>query len=125
MSHNISAPDNLVISDQLARNMTLKSGQVLTRGAALGRITSGGQVKQLDSTQSDGSQTPYGVLAEDCDATDGDTNCLVYVRGVFNDRSVGFVTGQVAATFYDGFRDVGIYLKGSASLETVFPEGES
>ena len=104
--------DNLVLGkDIISDSGTLVSGQKLTRGAALGKITTGGKLTQLDSTKADGSQTPYAILAADCDASAGDHVCAVYKFGEFSSGHVGFTGTDTSATFKEGFRDVGIYLK--------------
>jgi len=106
------AYDNLLVgSDFVTDTGTLVSGQTLKRGAALGKITTGGKLTQLDSTKSDGSQTPYAILAADCDASGGDKSCALYKFGEFSSGHVGFTGSDTAATHKEGFRDVGIYLK--------------
>ncbi len=107
--------DTLVAGDKhiVTDRATLISGQNLTRGAALGKITASGKLTQLDSGASDGSENPYALLTEDCDASKTDTTCTIYLEGEFNENEVGFVTGDTAATFFDAFRDLGIILKNS------------
>ena len=90
---------------------TLVSGQNLARGAALGLITASGKLKQLDSSAVDGSAVPFAILAATTNASSADTVCPIYVFGEFNAAALGLVSGQTAASFKAGFRDVGIYLK--------------
>ena len=62
-------------------NATLISGQNLTAGFVLGKITTGGKLTRCAHAAVDGSQTAYAILAADCDASAGDTTALVLVRG--------------------------------------------
>lgn len=104
--------DNLLVGEDFITDAgTLVSGQNLKRGAALGKLTATGKLTQLDSTKSDGSQTPYAILSADCDASAGDKACSLYKFGEFSSAHVGFAGTDTAAAFKDGFRDVGIYLK--------------
>jgi len=80
-------------SESWAEKETLVSGQTLLRGAVLGRITTGGKMTLALSASSDGSQTPVAVLAEDCDASGGDKECMVYKAGCFNESALTLGTG--------------------------------
>lgn len=93
---------------------TLLSGQDLTRGALLGKITasgaSQGKLKQCDSANSDGSETPYAILVEDSDASGGDKVVDVYKTGSFSGAKIGLVTGDDIDDFKDTLRDLGIMI---------------
>lgn len=58
----------------------------------------------------DGSQTPVMVLAEDTDASAGDTPTLAYVRGDLNPRALIYGTGHNADTVAEPLRARGITL---------------
>ena len=105
-------PDRLVISldDVVSRKITLLSGQNLTRGAVLGKITASGKYTLSASASSDGSQTPDSILADDCDASAGDKEALAYFRGQFNDAAVALGTGHTVASILEGLRGKGIDL---------------
>jgi hypothetical protein len=106
--------DNLLIGDDsVTDSATLVTGQNLKRGAALGKVTASGKLAQLDSTKSDGTQTPYAILAVDMDATSADKTVPVYKFGEFNQAAVTFTGSDTYATHKEGFRDVGIFLKGT------------
>ena len=108
--------DGLLASDDyITDSGTLVSGQNLKRGAALGKITASGKLAQLDSTKSDGTQTPFAILAADVDASAGDKACPLYVFGAFNQAAVGFTGSDTYATHKNNFRDVGIFLKSAIS----------
>lgn len=108
-SFNASAgthtPDHLHAGDFPIRTLgvTLVSGQNLTRGALVGIITSSGKYKLSaltddDGSVTDGSATPVGILAEDCNASGGDKATLIYISGDFNTRAMTFGTGHTAAS---------------------------
>jgi hypothetical protein len=90
---------------------TLVSGQNLIRGALLGKITASGKLTLALSASSDGSQTPYAILAEDTNASAGDAACTIYTVGEFNPNAMTFGTGITAASAKDTLRDAGIILK--------------
>jgi hypothetical protein len=107
-------PDRLIagLTQIITENMTLLAGAALLRGSVVGRITASGKVTLSASAASDGSQVPYGILADDYDATAGDVpNAAVMVKGEFDIGSLTFGTGQTATTVHDALRDAGIYLK--------------
>jgi hypothetical protein len=104
--------DNLLLGDDyITDSETMASGQNLKSGAALAKLTSGGNLTQLVCGTSDGSETPFGILAADCDASLGAKVCPIYIFGEFNQDAVGFSGSDTYTTFKAGFRDVGIYLK--------------
>lgn len=114
MATETYSPDNLIAGDIALRadSVTIASSAALTRGAVLGKITASGKYILSASGAADGSETPFAILAEDCDASGGDvTNVPVYIRGDFNSNALSFGTGHTAATVKDALRDGGIYIK--------------
>ena len=109
------APDVLIAGSNVLTvtdgTQTLVSGQNLARGALLGKITSSGKLTLSLNAAADGSQTPYAILAEGCNASAGDAQCAVYLSGEFNANAVIFGTGQTVANTKDVLRDANIYLK--------------
>lgn len=108
------APDRLVAGQNVrlvADGGTLASGQNLTRGALLGKITASGALALSLAAASDGSEVPYAILAEDTDASAGDKVCTVYLAGEFNPNVMTFGTGHTASSVKDALRDAGIFLK--------------
>lgn len=97
-------PDNLDagIIPTLTRNVTVAAGQNISRGRAV-KITTG-KVSGLDT-----SETFYGIMQEDVDATAGDTMGAMYVYGALVESEVDFGTGN-ADEFRDAAQDRGIYL---------------
>jgi hypothetical protein len=67
----------------VAINGMLTMGQVLTKGTALGIVTSTGKYVAYASTNSDGSQTCVGILDRDVDASDKDHPITLFVMGFF------------------------------------------
>lgn len=87
------------------------TGDNLTRGALLGRVTADGKYKQSDDGAGDGSETPVAILAIDADASSEDQAVIVYVAGEFNENKVGFGTGKTADGVRNDLDALGIYLK--------------
>jgi hypothetical protein len=107
-------PDNLLAGDYpvVTDEVTIVTGQTLTRGAVLGKITASGKHALCDSTASDGSQAPVCVLAEDCDASAADkTGVPVYLSGAVAETSLAFGGTDTADTHRAALRDLNIYLK--------------
>lgn len=97
----------------LARKYTLKDGVSVVRGEVLGVDGSGFVLGSL-SGAGDGSQTPFGIAAEDADATDSpplDIQVNVYVRGTFNEHALTIGASHTVASIREGLRDKGIYLE--------------
>ena len=86
MSDVIYNPDNLIAGSHFpctTEVVTIKQGEVLKRGAVLGKDSDGKYLlSKTDAT--DGSEKPKRILMSDTDATDEDTNAVVYKSGVFN-----------------------------------------
>lgn len=93
-----------------ARKVTLVSGQNLVRGAVLGVITASGKYTLSLSAAADGSQAPDAILAEDCDASAGDAEALIYERGDFAESALTLGTGHTVASIRQGLRDKNITL---------------
>lgn len=110
-------PDDLHAGDFpiRTRKVTLASGQNLVRGALLGIITASGKATLSASASADGSQTPNCILCEDVDASDGDTDAMVYIAGDFNQDAITFGTGHTAASVREGLRNLNIYLHAPVS----------
>lgn len=109
--------DELIGSDAdniLARKYTLLAGGVVVRGQVVAVLDSGGKVVPSVTGGSDGSQTPFGIVAVDADAsgspsTDGEV--LVYVRGSFNEHKLILGASHTIASIREGLRDKGIFLE--------------
>ncbi|NKE43572.1 head decoration protein [Roseomonas frigidaquae] len=107
-------PDRLIagLTQPVHENGLLISGQNLARGAVVGKITASGKLTLSLSASSDGSQVPYGVLADACDATGGDlANCPILIAGEVNESALILGTGHTLASIRAGLRDKGIHLK--------------
>lgn len=107
-------PDNLVVGSlpTITNKETIVSGQDVSRGCVLGKITSGGKLTACDHTAQDGSATPYAVLVEDCDASLADkTNIAVYVLGCFNSDKLSFGGSSTISDLKAAMRLVGLYVQ--------------
>lgn len=61
-------------------------------------------------TADDGSNVPDLILAEDCDATAADKECLVYSTGTFVDAALTLGAGHTIASVREGLRAKSIHL---------------
>ena len=105
--------DRLVagLTQLVSETLPLVQGQVLPRGAVLGQITASKKLTLSVQAATDGSQVPYGILADDADASATDVLCGVYVKGEFNQNALTFGAGHTPQTVHDALRDGGIFLK--------------
>ena len=106
-------PDRLVagLTQLVSETGTLTGGQALPRGALVGRITASRKFTLSTAAATDGSQVPYGILLDFYDATAGDLECGVYIKGEFDPASITFGAGQTQAGVHDALRSMGIYFK--------------
>lgn len=114
IASDVYSPDDLFAGDNVepvTRDETIVSGQNLTRGTVLGKITASGKLAIVDDAQADGTEAPYAVLAEDTDASGGDKVAPVYMAGEFNEAALTFGGDDTAADHRDALRDLGIHLK--------------
>ena len=85
--------DNLFagqVQEPVAGTETITGSGTLVRGTVLGLITASGKLCIVNSANSDGSQTPYAILAEDVVATAGGVIGSVYYSGEFNVNALVF-----------------------------------
>ncbi len=107
--------DNLIAGDFpiVPGDGTILTGQTLVRGTVVAKDS--GNANKLIPVQSDHGTAsvhdPYGVLAEDVDATGGDVVTTVYQAGEFNEDSLVFGGTDTADTHRDALRDLSIFLK--------------
>lgn len=107
------AYDHLIAGDKPTRTqgVTLLTGQNLTRGAVLGRVTASGKYVLCDPAAADGSEVARGILVKDTDASGGDvTGTAMYTAGDFNENSLTIGGVGTADDIRDDLRDGGIYL---------------
>lgn len=109
-----SSPDLLIAGSNvgiITRDITLVSGQNLTRGAVLGKITASSKYTLSLAASSDGSQVPCAFLVHDTNATAGDQKTAIYESGEFNAAALTLGAGHTIASIRDGLRDLGLHLK--------------
>ena len=110
-------PDRLFAGEfpRADRKVTILSGQNITRGALLGRISASGKYILSLAGASDGSEVPDAILAEDVDASGGDKDGLIYQTGAFNEAAVTFGADGTGSHDADntrqGLRDKSIFLR--------------
>lgn len=103
-----TTPDALIANNAnllVHETITLISGQNLLRGAVLGKITASGKYNLSLSAAVDGSQTPFAILAEDCNAAAGDKVTVAYFRGDFMANKLILGTAHTLASIKQGLRD--------------------
>lgn len=106
-------PDRLIAGNAhllAGRSITILSGQVLARGAVLGKITASGKYVLSLAAAADGSQVPDLILAEDVNATGADASGIAYERGDFATTALTLGTGHTVASIRDVLRGKGITL---------------
>ena len=122
------ADDNLIAdnsADIIPWGVTLKAGAgVMRRGTVLGRITGKGTIdnpicKILDSGASDGSETPYGILADTVDTGDapavGGIAATAYRTGIFNGNALIFNGADTPDIFDAKLANIGIFVSYNVS----------
>ncbi len=102
-------PGDLLVNDYPVQTQpaTIASGQTLTRGAVMGRVTADDKYKLAASAAGDGSETPVAVLAVDVDASAGDVAASVYVSGGFDKDKLNFGVGVDTDAAEKAFRTSG------------------
>jgi len=99
-------PGGLIVGDfpVAIRHVTILSGQNLTRGSVLGRVTASDKYIESLSAAGDGSDTPAAILADDVDASAGDVIAAAYFAGEFAADQMSFGTGHDAASVETALR---------------------
>lgn len=96
----------------ITAGVTVASGAgVLVRGTVLGVITASGKCVKVDSTKTDGSQSPKYVLSNDVDATSADVVAVAYKTGVFRKASLLFGGTDTITTHEAALRLLSIFVK--------------
>ncbi len=106
--------DDLIAGDFpiITEDITILSGEVLTRGAVLGRVTASGKYKIVDDAQGDGTEIARAVLAQDVDASGGDELKIpVYFTGEFSTDKLTFGGGDVFGDHTDNMRALSMFQK--------------
>lgn len=103
----LAGPADLLVEQKV----TLVSGQNVTRGTVLGKITASGKYAANNSASADGSEAPVAIAADDCDASAADAECIVYVAGIFNETELVYGGADTADTVRAALHDLGIYLR--------------
>lgn len=91
------------------------SGQVLPRGAVLGKITASGKYVLALSAAVDGSQIPVAVAADSVDASAGDVTGGIYLSGELNANALTLGAGITLAAAISALRPLAIYIKVQAT----------
>lgn len=100
------------------RGETILSGEVVARGMVMGKITATGKLVEVDDTLANGAQNPYGVMANDVDATAGDKVGPVFIKGEFLEEKLTFGDNDTIDDHRVAMRDLGMLTK---SIEEESP----
>lgn len=105
-------PDGLLAADfpVVTRKVTILTGQNLTRGAVLGRVTASGKYILSLSDAIDGSQTPAAVLLQPADATAEDVEAIALFAGHVRAGALTIGANHTVATVRDALRAPGIHV---------------
>lgn len=90
-------------------SITVAQGQVLRKGAILGRNKAGLYVLS-EAGATDGSKEPLVILADDVDASDSAQAVTCYLSGQFNSKSLHFGAGHTPDSVAHKLRVLNIYL---------------
>jgi hypothetical protein len=102
--------DNLFAGSAEVITGSVVAGAKLTRGTVVGLISATEKAVAVDSTKADGSEKPYGIVAEDVEI---DKPAIVYLTGEFNQSALTFGGTDTAGTHKIALRNIGIFLKGN------------
>lgn len=113
----IYSPDQLIagIHQLVTSTVIVLAGQVLPRGAVLGRITASGKYVLALAAAADGSQVPTAIAADDINATAGDVTGGIYEAGEFNGAALTLGAGITLAAAAVVLRPLSIYIKNSVT----------
>jgi len=104
--------DNLIAGDYpiMCEAITIDKGQNLKRGSVLGKITEKDVYVLSSAGESDGSQNPMSILAQDVDGSDEPKSTFAYFSGQFNQDSLILGKDHTLSTIKDNLRSANIYL---------------
>ena len=94
----------------VTKEVTIASGQNLTKNSVLGKITASGKYILSLQAAVDGSEVADVILVDDTDASGGDKVASVYLTGDFREDKLVFGTGHSAATVEADLRLRSIFL---------------
>lgn len=77
----------------------------------MGRIGASGTYRLSLAAAVDGSEDPDAILAEACDATNGDAPAIAYFRGGFREAGLTLGTGHTIESVREVLRGKGIVMR--------------
>lgn len=107
-----NSPDNLIAGKFpiVEDGITVLTTQDLTRGTILA-LNGDSKAVPCDKDAADGTEDPYGILAEDTDTTGGDKVAPVYLTGEFFGDEIEGVAGSTGTALKSALRAISIYVK--------------
>jgi len=88
----------------------IATGQQLTIGAVLGRVTASGEMVLSTAGANDGSEVPEAILSENVDTSEGAETHPVFLTGSFNERALIFGAGHTVESTRQGLREKNIFM---------------
>ena len=116
ISTDNNVEDNLIADNQIdlqTEEITLLSGEVVTRGTVLGQVTASGKYRKAATGNGDGSETIKAVATRDKDASGGDVKMIAYFTGSFNKNAMDLSDFTVDEALKTTLRDQHIFLEDS------------
>lgn len=110
-------PDRLIAGDfPIVTEEMVITGESLTRGTVVGKITASGKGVVVNSGGTDdGRRTAYGVLLETADATAADKTVTIALTGEFNEDELVFGGTDTITTHRATLRGLCIFAKDPVS----------
>lgn len=109
-------PDNLIAGHEvpiLTEGITVAKEQgVLVRGTVIAIVSATGLAVPVDSTKTDGSEVPFGILTDDIntDQTE-DVVTTAYISGLFNREALVLGGTDTVSKHENRLRERGIFVK--------------
>ncbi|HEJ5828900.1 TPA: head decoration protein [Pseudomonas aeruginosa] len=110
---NTYQPDHLLAGDFpiIKEPGVIAAGQVLTRGAVLGRLTASGEYQLAASAATDGSQTPVAILDEDIDTSAGPAPGVLMLTGEVRSDALHLGTGHTIGSVSEALRPLSLFVR--------------
>ena len=106
------------LTDQIGFDITIGSADFIVGDSFTITVVVGSkECKPVDSSLSDGSQSPYAILAEDVDTSLGAKQSVGYMTGEFNEDALIFGGVDDKDTHSVALRDLNIHLKKTTEFQ--------
>jgi len=114
---NLLAGDSNIVTQP----ETILTGQDVVEGTVMGKITASGKLVIVNSANSDGSENPYAIMAQDTDASAADVVAITYHAGQFNENELVFGGTDTIVTHRTAMRLLAMHAKPSVLTTGIQP----